>query len=210
MYYSCIRKWPISLNAWFCQQAGQLQSGLSNIFSRTILSYWKHFSNGSEKRMCQAVTSWPLGSLSWDVSERTDKFKSLRDSTKSNEFLLLVFLSDHQRTTMTSCRQNFHEECEAAINKHINIELHASYTYQSMVSNGACHLVAIPGTVMPEPCLWIKSLQLIWWSGTRRWICGHPIFKWVAVVWQGWEGASIVTPAMAARRFNHQDNCTLP
>ena len=30
-------------------------------------------------------------------------------------------------------RQNFTSECEAAINKHINIELHASYVYQSMV-----------------------------------------------------------------------------
>lgn len=29
-------------------------------------------------------------------------------------------------------RQNFTTECEAAINKHINIELHASYVYQSM------------------------------------------------------------------------------
>jgi len=30
-------------------------------------------------------------------------------------------------------RQNFTTECEAAINKQINIELHASYVYQSMV-----------------------------------------------------------------------------
>lgn len=31
-------------------------------------------------------------------------------------------------------RQNFHKECEDAINKHINMELHASYVYLSMVS----------------------------------------------------------------------------
>ena len=30
-------------------------------------------------------------------------------------------------------RQNYHAECEAGINKQINIELHASYVYQSMV-----------------------------------------------------------------------------
>jgi ferritin len=30
-------------------------------------------------------------------------------------------------------RQNFHEESEAAINKQINMELYASYVYQSMV-----------------------------------------------------------------------------
>lgn len=29
-------------------------------------------------------------------------------------------------------RQNFHEDCEAAINKQINMELFASYTYMSM------------------------------------------------------------------------------
>lgn len=31
-------------------------------------------------------------------------------------------------------RQNFHEECEKAINDQINFELHASYIYLSMVS----------------------------------------------------------------------------
>ena len=31
-------------------------------------------------------------------------------------------------------RQNFHVENEAGLNKQINLELHASYTYQSMVS----------------------------------------------------------------------------
>jgi ferritin heavy chain len=33
---------------------------------------------------------------------------------------------------MSVIRQNYHAECEAAINKQINIELHASYVYQSM------------------------------------------------------------------------------
>ena len=34
----------------------------------------------------------------------------------------------------TQPRQNYHAECEAAINKQINLELYASYVYQSMVS----------------------------------------------------------------------------
>ncbi len=34
---------------------------------------------------------------------------------------------------MSAIRQNFHEESEAAINKQINMELYASYVYQSMV-----------------------------------------------------------------------------
>jgi len=38
-------------------------------------------------------------------------------------------------------RQNFSAECEASINKHINIELHASYVYQSMVLYFLCFLL---------------------------------------------------------------------
>lgn len=35
---------------------------------------------------------------------------------------------------MTSqVRQNFHQDCEAAINRQINLELYASYVYLSMV-----------------------------------------------------------------------------
>ena len=32
-------------------------------------------------------------------------------------------------------RQNYHEDCEALINKQINMELYASYVYMAMVSN---------------------------------------------------------------------------
>ena len=35
---------------------------------------------------------------------------------------------------MSLCRQNYHEESEAGVNKQINLELYASYVYQSMVS----------------------------------------------------------------------------
>ena len=31
-------------------------------------------------------------------------------------------------------RQNYHRDCEAAINRMVNMELFASYTYTSMVS----------------------------------------------------------------------------
>ncbi|NP_001161533.1 ferritin-like protein 1 [Saccoglossus kowalevskii] len=33
---------------------------------------------------------------------------------------------------MAQCRQNYHEECEAAVNKQINLELYSSYVYLSM------------------------------------------------------------------------------
>merc|ERR1719300_141900 len=35
-------------------------------------------------------------------------------------------------STKSQVRQNFHEDCEAGINRQINLELHASYVYQSM------------------------------------------------------------------------------
>ena len=35
-------------------------------------------------------------------------------------------------------RQNFHEDCEAFINKQINMEFYASYVYLSMVSSVPC------------------------------------------------------------------------
>lgn len=33
---------------------------------------------------------------------------------------------------LSQCRQNYHEESEAGVNKQINLELYASYVYQSM------------------------------------------------------------------------------
>ena len=35
---------------------------------------------------------------------------------------------------MAQVRQNFHADCEAGINRQINLELYASYVYMSMVS----------------------------------------------------------------------------
>jgi ferritin heavy chain len=37
---------------------------------------------------------------------------------------------------MSAVRMNYHDDCEALINKQINMELYASYIYMSMVSNG--------------------------------------------------------------------------
>ena len=35
---------------------------------------------------------------------------------------------------VSKIRQNYHEDCEALINKQINMEFYASYVYLSMVS----------------------------------------------------------------------------
>lgn len=36
---------------------------------------------------------------------------------------------------MSKCRQNYHDEVEAGINKQINIELFAHYSYIALVSS---------------------------------------------------------------------------
>ncbi|XP_028842166.1 ferritin, middle subunit-like [Denticeps clupeoides] len=42
-------------------------------------------------------------------------------------------------------RQNYHRDCEAAINRMVNMELFASYTYTSMASYFSRDDVALPG-----------------------------------------------------------------
>jgi len=46
---------------------------------------------------------------------------------------------------MATIRQNYHEESEAGINKQINLELYASYTYLSMAFHYDNTTVALPG-----------------------------------------------------------------
>jgi ferritin heavy chain len=46
---------------------------------------------------------------------------------------------------MSQCRQNYHEECEAGVNNQINLELYASYVYQSMFAYFQRDDVAFPG-----------------------------------------------------------------
>ena len=46
---------------------------------------------------------------------------------------------------MSAIRQNYSEACEAAVNKQINMELYASYVYQSMAFHFDRDDVALPG-----------------------------------------------------------------
>nr|UYM80470.1 ferritin-like protein 1 [Phoronopsis harmeri] len=46
---------------------------------------------------------------------------------------------------MSLVRQNFHEECEAGVNKQVNLELYASYVYLSMASHFDRDDVALHG-----------------------------------------------------------------
>ena len=46
----------------------------------------------------------------------------------------LVFGSFHKKKMASKCRQNYHENCEALVNHHINIELNTYNKYLAMVS----------------------------------------------------------------------------
>lgn len=46
---------------------------------------------------------------------------------------------------MSLCRQNYHEESEAGVNKQINMELYASYVYLSMASHFDRDDIALTG-----------------------------------------------------------------
>ena len=48
---------------------------------------------------------------------------------------------------MSAIRQNYSEACEAGINKQINMELYASYVYQSMAYHFDRDDVAMKGNI---------------------------------------------------------------
>merc|ERR1712043_21074 len=49
------------------------------------------------------------------------------------------------KMSVSQCRQNYHQDSEAGINRQINMELYASYTYQSMSMYFDRDDVALPG-----------------------------------------------------------------
>uniref|UniRef100_A0A8C0B2G8 ferroxidase n=1 Tax=Buteo japonicus TaxID=224669 RepID=A0A8C0B2G8_9AVES len=49
-------------------------------------------------------------------------------------------------------RQNYHRDCEAAVNRMANMELHASYVYLSMVGPLWTSLVPLEPLLRPPSC----------------------------------------------------------
>lgn len=63
--------------------------------------------------------------------------KHYRESRRKALFLYRFVKKKHKKTPAkmdSQVRQNYHRDCEAAINRMVNMELFASYTYTSMVS----------------------------------------------------------------------------
>merc|ERR1712112_210773 len=86
--------------------------------------------------------------LSCCVRERTGKSLFRLKFLNSNSLIILSSTSNQLTAKMSSvsqCRQNYHEESEAGINRQINLELYASYTYQSMAFYFERDDVALPG-----------------------------------------------------------------
>ena len=84
------------------------------------------------------------------VSERTAEFSRIKTFIDQNQILTHYrnFSSSSSKSSSSSssnmsesngsnCRQNYHESCEALVNKQINLELYASYVYMSMVSRSS-------------------------------------------------------------------------
>lgn len=63
-------------------------------------------------------------------------------------------------------RQNFHQDCEAAINRQINLELYASYVYLSMVRGRAADYINNYHVHV------IKQRSKFHLSRTGRWVGG--------------------------------------
>ena len=102
---------------------------------------------------------------------------------------------------MTSqCRQNYHPDCEAGVNKQINLELYASYVYQSMVSKKDRSCWDVIQYIIIS---WFVKRRCLWWgwalrkirrksASNARWArrkLGHPWTCWKSVTvccWQCW------------------------
>jgi len=71
---------------------------------------------------------------------------TIQTKFQKNILLFKPFATNSNSTiNMSQCRQNFHLESEAGINRQINMELYASYTYQSMAMYFDRDDVALPG-----------------------------------------------------------------
>ena len=92
-------------------------------------------------------------------------------------------------------KENF-RQCLSQLNKHeFKINIHNARHPMGYVPLGA-----ITGTTILVLCLQTNHSNSFEDQVTTDFFCGCPIFKWIAVNYQGWQGARLVVPAMAARR----------
>ena len=112
-----------------------------------IQSYWSivfHFSTWHRvyKGTCASQTYYITNQRTFCVAstviDRAEflwiSLLLLRFNINSYTHFLATNLNINKMASVSQCRQNYDERSEAAINKQINMELTASYTYQAMVS----------------------------------------------------------------------------
>lgn len=145
-----------------CSVTTIIKAKLTNQLLTSFVSRESRDEGGNNLRFLHHALFWIVSLQQW-----------LNEAVVPPRFLRRILpISTPLTTKMSQCRQNYHEECEAGINKQINLELYASYVYMSMVgfeiaferntlSVGELELNAF------YSCL--KGLSLrSWWCGAAR------------------------------------------
>merc|ERR1712228_466713 len=79
-------------------------------------------------------TSLLVGCYSRAGTSDSRTFPSIFRVSRFRSFTTLLFYSIILKMSESRIRQNYHQDCEALINKQINMEFYASYVYLSMAS----------------------------------------------------------------------------
>lgn len=126
---------------------------LSNLLTRTgsltKLPQVRQLSSvtGALGSHCKKLTACQVKPASL-VSVRYNQFQGTYLAQKASSRISSVICNEKEKKTfrnISNIRQNFHEECESAINKQIGLELYAGYTYRSIAWYFDRHDVALKG-----------------------------------------------------------------
>jgi len=99
------------------------------------------------KELIKVCSNSVCSNLTKEFQPKTHAFLQLSLSKPTfNHFATYQLQQQQHKDKMVSVvRQNFHQECEAGINKQVNMELHAHYVYLSMSLYFDRDDVALPG-----------------------------------------------------------------
>ena len=105
------------------------------------------------------------------------------------------YLSTRDVFTNTETRENNGTNFATRLGSHIACKWASGTFYVcTVMSSNTTEHVALRSFLVSlfwYPRIFVKSLQLIWWSGIRRFIYGYPITKWFAMTWEKLRGQYI-------------------
>lgn len=145
-----------------CSVTTLLKAKLTNQRLTSFVSRKSRDEGGNKLRFLRDTPFWIVSLQQW-----------LNEAVFLPGFVRRILpISTPLTTKMSLCRQNYHEECEAGINKQINLELYASYVYMSMVGfqiafeQNTLFLGELKLNVFYS---YLKGLSLrSWWCGSAR------------------------------------------